>query len=155
CYNEEAEAMHSAKDIFMSDSNIDAHISDSTYGPISTPAPAETTAPSSSSSSAAVTDSSSIETSEMAASLMIGAPGIPILPSPSDSSVDLGLSISALQGSQKFLLAFLAKMSDEMNAIKQDILDKWAKNIEEIQEQIRRLINSPEYQYKREIQIKG
>ena len=134
--------------------DIDTNISSSFGGPIQGVAAADS-APSAPVTPSA-SDSSTIEKSELAGSLLVAAAGIPQLSPPSASpQASTGIALSGLEGNQKFILKFLDSIADQANEIKQEILDKWSKNIEEIQEQVKQMLNSPTYQYNREIQIKG
>lgn len=68
----------------------------------------------------------------------------PNLPSPSGSNSEAGLAGISATSSKDFMMATTL----QIDAIKQNILDSWQKNLEEISQQIKDEINSPQNQAK-------
>lgn len=131
---------------------ISSHISDlsqspSVQGDISLSANAQTPA--------SPTDASSIQTSEMVGAMLILPANIPQLLPPEVSSANLDASIELLRSSQKFVLSSLSKFMDTTNEIKQAILDKWNQNIQQIKEDVERMLKSATYLHNDEIRRKG
>lgn len=131
---------------------ISSHISDlsqspSVQGDVSLLATAQTPA--------SPTDASSIQTSEMVGAMLILPASVPQLIPPEVSSANLDASIELLRSSQKFVLSSLSKFIDTTNEIKQAILDKWSQNIQQIKEDVERMLKSATYRHNEEIRRKG
>ncbi|MCE2982752.1 MAG: hypothetical protein LW832_04205 [Parachlamydia sp.] len=98
---------------------------------------------------------SSIEKSSQAASLMVPSLNFPILFPPSSDTKPLALLVASIENSGAAILEFFKNYEEIKNETINEILDKWNKNLEEIQNYVRDIINSPAYQAVRDIKIHG
>lgn len=130
---------------------ISSHISDLSYSPVQGDAPvlAGVQTP------ASPSDASSIQTSEMVGALLSLPANTPQLIPPESSSASLEASIELLRSSQKFVLSSISKFIDTTNEIKQAILDKWSENIQQIKEDVERVLKSSTYLHNEETRRKG
>lgn len=95
-----------------------------------------------------ITGDSSLALSEAILLTYFPSLHLPVLRAPNNDTPVAGLATAEL-------IKFLMHQSMKMQEITNEMLDGWMKNLREIEETVRELINSPAYQAQQEIRIKG
>lgn len=139
----------------MPDLNLDFH--DYTESPVQGPPSTGQISGADEQTTTSTSQVSTIEQSQEAALFLIPPFNFPILVAPSGDHHALDeISATSLTLNQKEGWgAFLLNQGLKMQQITDDMLDSWLKNIKEIEETVRRLLNSPAYLALQEIRLKG
>lgn len=95
---------------------------------------------------------SSIEKSKAVPGTAVAPMNAPILISPSDQAV---FAISSVDATGKKMIQILSTVALKIEGIKNDVLEGWAQNLRQIEEQIRQILASPAYIQLQEMRTKG
>lgn len=133
---------------------LDTHIQDYSGVPIQTPGviPEETLPDTYGQEDTGV---STIAKSESIAEASAPVMSQPVLVVPIQTQANQEAVLTKVMAGTGAVTAFLLEIQTKMNEITNDILDGWIKNLKEIEETVRQLINSPQYLQQQEIRLKG
>lgn len=115
-------------------------------------------APEAAEEEATITDTgaSTIEKSKAVITPYIPPIDSPLLTPPGQNSYfSIAMSLSSIGDAGKAAANFLFSAQLQMDQITNKMLDAWNKNIREIEEQVRQMLNSPLYQALMQVQLKG
>lgn len=87
---------------------------------------------------------STIEESKLVATLLVPIISFPLLTPPKEANTVDGLS-TIMTRSQSLTYAFLFEMTKKMSDITQEVLDKWGENIQELKEELKKIMSSPQF----------